>query len=321
MSNQNQNDIIFEENQSSTFKDYLILFRANLKPVVTILVTSLIVSIIYAISAPDIFRTSTALKLTKPGGSILQAPLLPEISDYGNDRFIANEIEILKSNNLRDRIAKTLADTILNNSDKTNFDLLLTNEFGKDSKPATVAEIAGALSHAVQIEQKRGLDIIEISVESKEPVEAALVANIYAKEYLSYNLEISRNQLTFIRDFLDEQRTEKKDQLNDAEEVLRSYQERGGIIALDQQAQTLIQQLAQFDAQKNATQIELEASNEVLKQYKKELSQQDPKLADYLASATSETYIKALQDQIAELQIRRDLAWPKRIRKPIILYN
>ena len=47
---------------------------------------------------------------------------------------------------------------------------------------------------------------------------------------------------------------------------------------------------------------------EILKQYRKELSKQDPKLADYLASATSETYIKALQDQIAEFQIRRDLA-------------
>ena len=58
-------------------------------------------------------------------------------------------------------------------------------------------------------------------------------------------------------------------------------------------------------------QIELEASTEILKQYRKELSKQDPKLADYLASATSETYIKALQDQIAELQIRRDLAMAK----------
>ena len=80
---------------------------------------------------------------------------------------------------------------------------------------------------------------------------------------------------------------------------------------MDQQAQTLIQQLAQFEAQKNAVQIELEASGEILKQYRKELSKQDPKMADYLASATSETYIKALQDQIAEFQIRRDLAMAK----------
>jgi len=311
MSSQNLNDINFDENQSSTLKDYLVLFSANLKPVLSILAASLIVSILYAISAPDIFRTSTALKITKPGGSILQSPLMPEISDYGNDRFIANEIEILKSNNIRDRIAKILLDTLVKSGTLSNFDLLLIDKFGEDRKPASVPEISGGLSQAVQIEQKRGLDIIEISVESKEPTEAALIANIYAKEYLTYNLEISRNQLTFIRDFLNDQRVEKKEQLNEAEEILRTYQERGGIIALDQQAQTLIQQLAQFEAQKNASQIELQASNEILKQYKKELAQQDPKLADYLASATSQTYINALQDQIAELQIRRDLALVK----------
>ncbi|HQI41302.1 MAG: hypothetical protein B6D44_02025 [Ignavibacteriales bacterium UTCHB2] len=311
MNNQNSFNTGFDENQSSTLKDYLILFSANLKPVLSIIIASLIISIIYAITAPDIFKTSTDLKITKPGGSILQSPLIPEISDYGNDRFIANEIEILKSYNLRERIAKILIDTLLKSPNIDEFSLLLIDKFGEEKTPANVPEIAELLGSAVQIEQKRGLDIIEISVESKVPAEASLIANIYAKEYLKYNLEISRDQLIFIRKFLDNQRKEKKDQLNEAEEVLRSYQEKGGIIALDQQAQTLIQQLAQFEAQKNAVQIELEASNEILKQYKNELQKQDPKLADYLASATSETYIKALQNQIAELQIRRDLAMSK----------
>lgn len=308
MSNPNLNDMNFDENQSSTLKDYLVLISANIKPVTAILIASLIISIIYSISAPDIFKTSTALKITKPGGSILQSPLMPEINDYGNDRFIANEIEILKSNNIRERIAKILLDTLVKSDDPGSFSILLTDIFGEDKKPATVPQIAAGLGNAVQIEQKRGLDIIDISVESQSPKEAALIANVYAKEYLTYNLEISRNQLTFVKEFLADQGAEKKEQLNDAEEILRSYQERGGIIALDQQAQMLIQQLSQFEAQKNAAQIELEASNEILKQYRKELSQQDPKLADYLASATSETYIKALQNQIAEFQIRRDLA-------------
>lgn len=311
MSNPNLNDISFDENQSSTLKDYLILITANIKPVAAILAASLIISIIYSITAPDIFKTSTALKITKPGGSILQSPLMPEINDYGNDRFIANEIEILKSNNIRERIARILLDTLVKSNEPDAFNLLLTGDFGEDKKPASVPQIAAILGSVVQIEQKRGLDIIDISVESQKPREAALIANIYAAEYVTYNLEINRDQLTFIRKFLADQRIEKKDQLNDAEQILRVYQERGGIIALDQQAQTLIQQFAQFEAQKNAAQIELEASNEILKQYRNELSKQDPKLADYLASATSETYIKALQDQIAEFQIRRDLAMIK----------
>jgi tyrosine-protein kinase Etk/Wzc len=308
MSDSNLNYNNFDESQGSTLKDYLILLYANIKPVAAILATSLIISIIYAISAPNIFRASTALKITKPGGSILESPLMPAISDFGNDRFLANEIEILKSYNIRERIAKVLLDTLVKSADTKAFYLLLTDKFGEDKRPASVPEIASLLEKAAQIEQKRGLDIVNIIVDSQVPKEAALIANVYAKEYLAYNLEINRNQLSFVRKFLADQREEKKEQLKDAEEILRIYQERGGIVALDQQAQTLIQQLAQFEAQKNAAQIELEASNEILKQYRSELSKQDPKLADYLSSAASESYIKALQDQIAELQIRRDLA-------------
>jgi capsular exopolysaccharide synthesis family protein len=306
------NDIELENSESNTLKDYLILIHNNLWPVIIIIIASLAVAIIYAISAKDIYKSQTALKLSKPGGNILQSPLIPEFSDYGNDRFIANEIEILKSYNLRERVAKALVDTFINSNNKKEFNLLYKKEFNGDQNAIlTVPQIAGLLVNVVSVEQKRGLDIVEISAVSPSPTEAALIANIYAKEYQNYNLEINRNQLTFVKGFLDKQRKEKKDQLNEAEEVLRSYQERGGIIALDQQAQTLIEQLSQFEAQKNAAKIELMASDEVLKQYKEELKKQDPRLAEYLESATSETYITALQNEISQLQINRDLALAK----------
>lgn len=301
-----------DNNESSTLKDYLILIRNNLIPVIIIIAASLAVGIIYALSAKDIYKSKTALKLSKPGGSILQSPLIPEFSDYGNDRFIANEIEILKSYNLRERVAKALVDTFVTNANSNYFNLLYKKEFGSNEPQLlTVPAITGLLSNVVSIEQKRGLDIIEIGAESPSPQEAALLANIYADQYKKYNLEVNRNQLTFVKKFLDDQRKEKKDQLNEAEEILRSYQEKGGIIALDQQAQTLIQQLSQFDAQKNAAKIDLMASDEVLKQYKDELTKQDPRLADYLESATSETYITALQNEIAQLQLNKDLALAK----------
>lgn len=312
MDKNNFNEFNLDNSESNTLKDYLILIRNNLVPVIIIILASLAVAIIYAISAKDIYKSQTALKLSKPGGSILQSPLVPEFSDFGNDRFIANEIEILKSYNLRERVAKALVDTFVNTKYNKDFNLLYKKAFsGNTEELLTVPDIAAVLGNAVGVEQKRGLDIIEIAAESPSPREAALIANIYSKEYKNYNLEINRDQLTFVKGFLDKQRKEKKDQLNEAEEILRSYQEKGGIIALDQQAQTLIQQLSQFDAQKNAAKIELMASDEVLKQYKNELAKQDPRLADYLESATSETYITALQNEISQLQINKDLALAK----------
>ncbi len=312
MQNNNFNDYDIENSNQNTFKDYILLIRNNLTPVIIIILVSLAIALIYAVTAKNIYKSQTELKVSKPGGNILQSPLVPEFSDFGSDRFIANEIEILKSYNLRERVAKALVDSFDNSKNKEKFSLIYKQKFsGPTNKLLTIPQIAALLKNTVSIEQKRGLDIVDITSESPSPTEAALIANIYAKQYRYFNLEINRDQLTFVKNFLDKQRQEKKQELNEAEDILRSYQERGGIIALDQQAQALIEQLSQFEAQKNAAKIELMASDEVLKQYKEELKKQDPRLAEYLESATSETYIKALQDEISQLQINKDLALAK----------
>lgn len=308
------NDYNFEQEEGRTLKDYLLLFRSNLPAVIIILLASFAVAFIYALRSPDIFKSQASVKITKTGGNILQSPINPELSDFGNDRFIANEIEILKSYNLRERVAKALIDTFISMEQPKDYDLMFDHEgtFEKDSKKLTTpGNLIGKLGNVVTIEQKRGLDIIVISAESHSPKEAALFANTYAKVYKDYNLEINRDQLTFIRKFLDAQRKEKREQLNEAEEILRNYQEKGGIIALDAQASNLISQVSDFEAQRNAARIELLASNEILNKYKDELQKQDPRLVEYLESAASESYIKGLQEQIAELQLNKDLALTK----------
>ncbi|MEO8398326.1 MAG: polysaccharide biosynthesis tyrosine autokinase, partial [Ignavibacteriaceae bacterium] len=259
----------------------------------------------------NIYKAVTMLKISKPQGNILESPLMPEFQDFGSDRFIANEIEILKSYNLRERVAASLIDSFAASSNADSFYLIIDDDsnFGKNKKEVrTIPSLAKLLESKVAIDQKRGLDIVEISAESPSPVEAALVANIYAQEYKNFNLEISRNLLTNVKDFLQQQKVEKQTQLNQAEETLRSFQEKGGVIALDEQATSLIQQLSQFEAQKNAALIEIEASNKMLNQYKAELEKQNPRLADYLEGLKSEAYFKSLQDQLAKMETNRDLA-------------
>jgi capsular exopolysaccharide synthesis family protein len=304
------NNSSFKEAESRSLKDYIILLRNNLLIVVTIIGVAFLAALLYAVNTQDIYQSETSIRLSKPQGGILQAPLIPDIQDWGNDRFIANEIEIMKSYTLRSRIAHILLDSFIVSPQPDKFSMILKEYENGEEKPQVlpIGSIIGRLSGNISIEQKRGLDIVTIAAESFSPSEAALIANIYAQEYRNFNLEVNRNQLTFIKNFLKEQRDEKLGELNVAEETLRNYQEKGGIIALDQQATTLITQLSQFEAERNAARIELLASEEILEQYKQELKKQDPRMADYLESLTSEAYITALQKQIAELQINKDLA-------------
>lgn len=306
------NESEYNTDDSYSFKDYLILLRNNLAPVVIIIAAAFIVAIIYAFMAVDIYKSEATLKLAKSGGSILQSPFLPEIQDYGSDRFISNEIEILKSYNLKERVALALIDTIVNHPDDKRFELLYEEEsaFGmaEGLRKIKSVEAISSMLNSITIEQKRGLDIIVIGAESPSPFEASLIANTFANEYRVFNLQINRDQLTFVKNFLEQQKESKRKDLMEAEDLLRTFQEKGGVVALDAQASELIRQLSQFEAQKNAAQIELRASEEILKKLKQDLIEQDPKLADYLESVTSEVYLNALQKQISELQIRKDLA-------------
>ena len=297
--------------QTNTFKDYLRIIRANWIPVSLITLSGLVVALIYATNAIDIYKSTAALKISRPqGGSVLTSPLLPEFQEWGNDRFIANEIEIMRSFTARQMVAVTLIDSFYRDIDKTRYFILKDkkeSENGSDDNVKSSDDLATTLSD-VAIDQKRGLDIIEISALSPSPFEATLIANVYSQQYKNLNLDQNRNQLTLVTNFLDEQRKEKYDDLNSAEETLRAFQERGGLIALDERASTLISVLSQFEAQKSATQVDLMASNKVLESLRQELKAQNPRMADYLTSLTSQKYITAVQEEIAKLEVNKQVA-------------
>ncbi|NMB83434.1 MAG: hypothetical protein GYA14_16620, partial [Ignavibacteria bacterium] len=250
----------------NTFKDYLNLIRLNLLPIILISITGLLVAIIYAVNAPNIYKSTTVLKIAKPSGSVLQGSLIPEFQDFGSDRFIANEIEILKSYKLREKVAKALVDTFKISSDKKSFSLILEESESRNSVASlrSIEKIVKALESNVSIDQKRGIDIVEISVESKSPREAALVANAYAAAYKEINLANNRLQLTAIKDFLAKQRDEKLKELGNVEETLLAYQEQKGIVQLPEQARTLIAQSSDFEAKLNATKIDLTIAEKTL---------------------------------------------------------
>jgi tyrosine-protein kinase Etk/Wzc len=293
-----------------TLKDYLNLIRLNLIPIILISFTGLLVALIYSINAPNIYKSTTVLKIAKPSGSVLQGSLIPEFQDFGSDRFIANEIEILKSYKLRARVAKALIDSFKVSPNKNYFNLVLEEKTnGRTTYSLRSSEsITRILSSSVSIDQKRGLDIVEVSSESQSPQEAALIVNLYSKAYKEINLAHNRQQLTAIKDFLAKQREEKLSELANVEETLLNYQEQKGIVQLPEQARTLIAQVSDFEAKMNATKIDMIIAEKTLNQYKTELNKQDPDIKDYIESFATEPYIKNLQLQIADLKTQKDRA-------------
>lgn len=294
---------VFES--AKTLKDYIFLVRINLLPFILISTFIIALAVAYAFYAKNIYRSTVTLKIAKQQQSILEATGISEVNDLANDRFIANEIEIITNYDSRERYARVLIDSFNNTKNKSLFSLV-KSEY--DNTHKSLKEITEVLKFKLSVEQISGVDMVEIASESPSPYEAALIANTCAKQYRQINLENNRNVLTSVRMFLEKQSKDKATELNDAENILKQFQERGGIVALDAQSSSLINQLSQLDAQRDAARVDLMTSTEILNQYKSELKKQDPHLVDYLESQTSQAYIDVLQKQIAELQMNRDLA-------------
>ena len=294
---------------SKSIKDYILLVRNNLFTFIIIILLVTVVSISYAIYSRDVYKSTATLQIIKNKQNLLEpSGSQPYISTEEFDRFISNELEVIRNYDSRERYAKALIDSFEISKNKRLFSLLKDKDGKGINGHKSMHTISELLKYVVSAEQKGGMDIVEISAESPSPYEAALISNTCAEQYKEINLEINREQLTTIRKFLEKQSVEKLAGLNKVEDTLKNFQEKGGIVSLDDQSKALISQLSQLDVQRDAAKIDLMTSSEVLNQYKGELKKQDPRLADYLDNQTSQAYIEVLQKQIAELQMNRDLA-------------
>ncbi|HMN25670.1 MAG TPA: polysaccharide biosynthesis tyrosine autokinase [Ignavibacteriaceae bacterium] len=290
---------------TKSFKDYILLFRNNIKYILIISLSIIIIAAVYAFLSKNIYTSTASVRITNPYKNVLENGRQNQDESF-LDRYIVSEMGIIANFTTRKKVAEALIDSFKTSNSKDLLPLLSEKKGGNSPKP--VEQIAGMLGGVISVEQNQGTDIVYISAQSRSPYEAALVANCTAKEYQKINTLISRDKLTSLRKFLEDQAQEKLVELRSIEDSLMKFQEKGGIISFDVQSTNLIGQLSNLDAQKESIKMELLTSNEVLKQYKFFLRKQDPQLVEYLESQTSQAYINALQQQLAELQVNRDIA-------------
>lgn len=303
-------ELMFEE-ETHSLKDYINIIRQHQIAVMFISLVVLALAVIYAVTATDIYKANTILKISEPQGSVLDASFLPEFGGGSKaDRFIANEIETIKNITITEQVATEIMDSFIVANNNEMFSLIVDKDYFDKGRNGLKEydNIIKILENKVSIEQKRGLDFIEISVESPSPYEASLIANTYANVYKDFNLLDNRKQVSRVKDFLFGQRTEKLNELIDAEDKLKDYQLKGGVIELGEQAKSLIETITDLESKINSTSVELSIAKENLTQFKDQLRKKDPTLSQYLENKSAEPYLTRLQEQIAEIQTQKDIA-------------
>ncbi|HIE03716.1 MAG TPA: hypothetical protein EYP61_03035 [Candidatus Latescibacteria bacterium] len=135
-------------------------------------------------------------------------------------------VGVLKSR----RIAEALVDS---------FDLMRV--YGVDSKDRAIR----TLRTRTKVERTED-GLISVSVTDRSPERCAALANAYIELLDRINLDISRRWQEDRYEYLLAQRKEAQDSLRVAQMALRSFQERYGVVSLENQAQAVIKAAAEL---------------------------------------------------------------------------
>lgn len=101
--------------------------------------------------------------------------------------------------------------------------------------------------------------LMQIIVEDKDPHRAAMLANGYADELFNQNNRLAIGSASQRRLFFEEQLAQEKDHLADAEVALKQTQQSTGVLQLSGQAQNIIGQEANIQANITSHEVQLGA--------------------------------------------------------------
>jgi capsular exopolysaccharide synthesis family protein len=285
------NQVQDQQNQNVTLTDYLrIIYRGRWLILFSFLVVFL-ATVYYTFTTKPVYESSTSIIIENKGG---MGNALFDFNSFGNQStHIANQIEIIKSRSLAERIIKRME---LSNV-RDSLTLFSPN---KDGEYKTLRDMVGIISANMEVVNKKDTDIIEITFQAPNPFEAAYITNTLANAYENSSTEFNRGEIKDLRTFLEDQLDRKSLELRNSEDELREYLEEEHVASLDEETTELVTRLSQLEADLEQTRILLEANLEMKSSLASQLEERRETLASEI-SEISTPYITTLQSELATL--------------------
>ena len=237
-----------QENTPSkdVLKEYINVLRQNLIPILIILSISIIYTLIYVNTATNIYRSVTSVKIESQPGNILNTTFGPDMNSGTTEKYMSVQIAVMKSYDMRDKVAKALIDSF--NIGARKYSLLLNSALLPETVAVSQEVLRRDLSNIVTMSVLKGLDAISITAEGPIFDELQYITKTYADVYLKNNIELSRQDITNVKKFIVDEKEKKFKELNDAETSIENFQKRTGYMSLTSQTGALVNSISDYEA-------------------------------------------------------------------------
>lgn len=225
--------------------DYLIVLLKRKKLIIGITLCAAIMTAIISFIMPTIYRAETKILPPQQSSSGIT---MEALSQFGSVAGLAGigiknpadmYIGMLKS--------RTVADRII---DRFELMKLYNAEYREDARKQLIEDVLAA-------ESDKNTGIISIGVEDKDPKRAAEMANAFVEELRNLTKGLAVTEAAQRRLFFEEQLKDAKESLIKAEESMKGFQEKTGVLQVDTQAKAVIEGIANLSAQIASKEVQL----------------------------------------------------------------
>lgn len=284
-----QNELEFVEEDHLSIQDYIRILLRSRWIIVGSFVVVLLAALYISYTATPVYEAVTSIMIDKNGA---MERTIFDYNAFGNQNtLIANQMEIIKSRHLAERVARRLDLSDVRDS----LSLFQPNE---DGEYRTLRSMAGAIRGNMEVSNKRDTDIIEIKYRANSRFEAAYIANAIAEEFRLSDAEANRSEISDLRVFLEKQLRKKGEELRISEERLKEYKEAEKVASLDEETNILVTRISTLEAMLEEAQIGLQSNQEMKSSLEAQLEERKQTLSSDL-SEISTPYLQSLQQQYA----------------------
>jgi tyrosine-protein kinase Etk/Wzc len=230
--------------------DLLIVLARNLKLIGTVALGMAVVGVVLAMLLPSRYTATTSI-LPPQQNSASGSALMAQLGSLGSVASLAGGGLGLKNpNDLQVALLKsrTVEDAMID-----RFHLVELYRVKRRSSAESMLE------NVVSIDSGAKDGLIRLSVTDADPRRAADMANGYVDEFRRFSATLAVTEASQRRLFFEQQLSQAKDNLSNAEQELKKTEQKTGLIQLDAQGRALIEAVAQLRAQIAAKQVQIRA--------------------------------------------------------------
>lgn len=192
--------------------------------IAAVVALALLLGFVVALLTVPTYRAAASVQIEQSSARILESEdVEPVPSSQEAERFLQTQVDIIKSRSLANRVAETLG---LYRDEKFLVAMRngspLDQEFNPNST-ASRAKVVKALQENLSVTLPRNTRIVQIAFESPDPALSAMVANSFAENLITSNLQRRFDTSAYSREFLQGQLGEARRRLETSERDLIAY--------------------------------------------------------------------------------------------------